>query len=83
MKGTEGGRKRGRGRRARGEGKREKYPADDILMICQMRFAVLAAVDPVAVQICVVCETHIFPSSSGSRRCYWVVFRFRFESSRR
>ena len=34
------------------------YSADDILVVSKVGFAVLAAVDPVTIQVRVVCETH-------------------------
>jgi hypothetical protein len=49
-RGRKGGRKEGR--------KGGAYSADDIFMVAEVRLAVLAAVDLVAVQIDVVCETH-------------------------
>lgn len=35
------------------------YPADDVFMVRQMRFASLAAVNFAAVQVCVVRQTHV------------------------
>lgn len=37
------------------------YAAYDILVVRQVSFAVLAAIDLMAVQIDIICETHDFP----------------------
>jgi len=43
-----------------------EIPTYDILMITQMRLAVLASVDLVAVQVDIVCQTHLaFLSTEG------------------
>jgi hypothetical protein len=48
----------GKGKWMREKEGEEKYPTDDIFMVTQMRFAVLATVDFMTVQIDVVRETH-------------------------
>jgi hypothetical protein len=42
---------------AQGGGK-GAHARNDIVMICEMRLAVAASVDPLSIQIDVVCETH-------------------------
>lgn len=46
--------------RGYGGKRRGVYPTDDILVVTQMSFAVLATIDLMAVQIDVVRETHLF-----------------------
>ena len=50
--------KREKGKRGGGGGAKGKYPTDDVFMVTQMRFAVLAAVDLMTVQVNIVRETH-------------------------
>ena len=42
-----------------GGGRRKTYSRYDILVVAQMRFAVLAAVDDSPVKVLVVCESHL------------------------
>lgn len=48
-----------------GGGQESTYPTDDILMVAQMGLAVFASVDLVAVQVDIVCQTHLAGELAG------------------
>ncbi len=39
-------------------GKESTHSTDDVLMICKVGFAAFAAVDSIASEVCIICQTH-------------------------